>query len=228
MKLCSLCKQTKPQSEFNRNKKHKDGLQYHCRECSNKISNKWAEDNPSADLLKRYGITIEEKWAMIESQGNSCAICKEPFKKTRFTHVDHCHSTGKIRGILCHACNTSLGGFKDSPKLLQRAIHYIDYHAKQNTATPVPKGTHIKSTNDPKHRIIYATRDGEISNDADDHSRTVHWQDANHRTQEGSGDSVAHRNKKVEPLAAFTRLEDNGEPEPEIVRLQFGSGRLFD
>jgi hypothetical protein len=67
---------------------------------------------------------------MILSQNSSCAICEIPFRRnvqrgTGVAHVDHCHSTKIVRGILCHACNTGIGVFKDNEKLLQRAIEYL-------------------------------------------------------------------------------------------------------
>jgi hypothetical protein len=63
-------------------------------------------------LLKKYGITLEQKVSMIKSQNSKCAICDKEFESTRSTHVDHCHTTGKVRGILCNVCNTKLGWYE--------------------------------------------------------------------------------------------------------------------
>lgn len=80
------------------------------------------------NTLKRlYGLTIEQWEAMFDSQGRVCAICgsADPgASNTRF-HTDHCHATGVVRGILCHACNTGIGKFKDSPALMRKAIQYL-------------------------------------------------------------------------------------------------------
>ena len=66
-------------------------------------------------------MTREDFEIMSNLQNNNCAICGEEVK----LHVDHCHKTGKIRGLLCRNCNTSLGKFKDSPEILQNAITYL-------------------------------------------------------------------------------------------------------
>lgn len=76
--------------------------------------------------LRRLGATIEQYEALMEHQGGVCAICKgPPSGKDDIYHVDHDHETGALRGLLCHYCNTSLGGFKDDVVALQRAIEYL-------------------------------------------------------------------------------------------------------
>lgn len=78
--------------------------------------------------FKRYKITKEQYDTMLHSQKNQCAICKIDFdlstKKTT-PHVDHCHETGRIRGLLCHGCNVMLGCAKDKSKILQAGIKYL-------------------------------------------------------------------------------------------------------
>jgi hypothetical protein len=71
---------------------------------------------------RRYGVTPEVWAEMLERQGGVCALCEE--KKE--LHVDHCHETKKVRGLLCMTCNTALGKFKDDPEVLRRAIAYIE------------------------------------------------------------------------------------------------------
>ena len=56
-----------------------------------------------------YGITQDDYNLMLEKQQGLCAICKRPPKDDQILHVDHCHTTGKIRGLLCSSCNTSIG-----------------------------------------------------------------------------------------------------------------------
>ena len=95
----------------------------------------WRNKNPdkakSSDLKKLYGIGLDEYNAMLKKQNGVCAICEntETAKSRdggpRLMPVDHCHKTGKIRAILCHSCNTALGGFKDDPELLKKAISYL-------------------------------------------------------------------------------------------------------
>lgn len=80
------------------------------------------EDHKRYDIKKRYGITIEQ-WKEIEKNQNFlCNIC---LKKERL-FVDHCHSTGKIRGLLCYHCNFGIGHFRDSLNLLKEAIVYLE------------------------------------------------------------------------------------------------------
>ncbi len=77
----------------------------------------------------RYGIIESQYQAMLIAQGNSCAICKMPFNHTgpRFEkpQVDHCHASGKVRGLLCTECNQGLGRFKDNAEALTAAIEYL-------------------------------------------------------------------------------------------------------
>ncbi|HET8686207.1 MAG TPA: endonuclease VII domain-containing protein [Methanosarcina sp.] len=74
------------------------------------------------DLKKRFNITLDQYKEMLALQDNVCAICLQPEKRKdhrtgliRELAVDHCHTTGKIRGLLCTDCNTALGLFKDNP-----------------------------------------------------------------------------------------------------------------
>ena len=88
----------------------------------------------SASLKYRFGITADDYDVMYDKQGGCCAICgihsSDYTNKTKLRlHVDHCHTTGMIRGLLCNSCNTSLGGFKDSEEVLSKAITYIQHHA---------------------------------------------------------------------------------------------------
>lgn len=75
-------------------------------------------------LMSRYGITFDQFYAMIVAQEYCCAICRTPFSDTKPV-VDHDHATGKVRGVLCDACNNGLGRFKDNPQSLRRAISYL-------------------------------------------------------------------------------------------------------
>lgn len=79
-----------------------------------------------SDLLKRYNLTIQAFRALLASQKGLCAICGES-EKGRFSRlsVDHDHETKAIRGLLCSACNSGLGRFKDKEELLVRALEYL-------------------------------------------------------------------------------------------------------
>lgn len=71
-------------------------------------------------LVVTYGITTLEKLEMIKAQDGLCKICQKEFADSRRTHVDHCHDTNRIRGILCVSCNTRLGWYeKYTDKILE-------------------------------------------------------------------------------------------------------------
>lgn len=78
------------------------------------------------ELVRKYGISIEYYNSLREIQRFRCKICKIPESKFgEALVVDHDHSTGEVRGLLCKRCNLGLGLFKDSPKRLIRAASYI-------------------------------------------------------------------------------------------------------
>lgn len=70
----------------------------------------------------KYGITVQQYDAMREAQANLCAICSCEMK---VACIDHCHTDGRVRGLLCQPCNTGLGFFKEDPENLARAIQYL-------------------------------------------------------------------------------------------------------
>jgi hypothetical protein len=93
----------------------------HCRKCENERILQWKIDNPhfkratpetikatnrKAKLLHRYGITIAQYNKMLEMQNFVCKICEEgPKKENSYLHVDHCHGSNRVRGLLCFSCN---------------------------------------------------------------------------------------------------------------------------
>ena len=107
---------------------------YHCVACDNRRSKATYDKNPSAAtnrmLKNNYGITLEERNLMIETQGGKCACCNEPFvgKHRHAPAVDHDHETGKVRSILCHYCNAGLGHFDDSISKVSMALSYLWKH----------------------------------------------------------------------------------------------------
>jgi Recombination endonuclease VII len=75
-------------------------------------------------LNLRYGIGEEDVQRMLEEQNGLCAVCeRQPAE-----HVDHCHETKKVRGLLCFNCNGALGRFEDDVEILQRAVDYLVAH----------------------------------------------------------------------------------------------------
>lgn len=75
---------------------------------------------------REYGLTQEQAEALVTAQGGGCGVCREPLSDLLAAHVDHCHETGRVRGILCPPCNKGLGHFGDDPERLRRAADYID------------------------------------------------------------------------------------------------------
>lgn len=85
-------------------------------------------------LKTRYGITLEQYEAMLEEQKGLCAICQKPETarnrsgEIKLLSLDHCHTSLKIRKLLCDNCNKGLGVFHDNVELLKRAVEYLEQH----------------------------------------------------------------------------------------------------
>lgn len=153
-KTCCTCKVLKPAGEFHVIRKS-GKLRPYCRDCQrerarknygvNKVrileANRRYRTRPENIAKHRarvrrwhyktnYGITESDKRFLEQSQGNRCAICQTHFSELdqRRIHVDHCHSTGKIRGILCHCCNQVLAQAHDMPAVLKAAAKYLRRH----------------------------------------------------------------------------------------------------
>lgn len=113
------------------------------RDAAAKRKASWSEERKEIErsrqynrwLKKKYGITLEDYDQILLSQSSCCAICKqtEPNGKGVF-HVDHCHTTGKVRGVLCAKCNILLGHADDNTKILMSAIKYLNDHKPENRA----------------------------------------------------------------------------------------------
>jgi hypothetical protein len=79
----------------------------------------------SWSFINLYGISLEKRDRLISLQGGRCAICKNTFLSDKDTHIDHCHSTGEVRSILCRACNHLIGNCKEDIEILSKAIEYL-------------------------------------------------------------------------------------------------------
>lgn len=90
------------------------------------------KDNPSMvrahNVRSKFGITLTEYEDIYHKQGGLCDICLVPISMGPGAHLDHCHTTGKIRGFLCQDCNFGLGRFEDNPNRLRQAITYLARH----------------------------------------------------------------------------------------------------
>ena len=102
------------------------------REFMREYRKKNPEKMKAIDLKKRFGITLEYYYEMLNKQNHVCAICKRPENAVdhrtglpRALAVDHCHISGKIRGLLCTQCNRGLGKFNDNTEYLESAVEYL-------------------------------------------------------------------------------------------------------
>jgi hypothetical protein len=141
VKTCTVCEEEKTISSFwKTSKQRKDGTFGYrsvCIDCSIKEKlEKYHNENGKEiqkqrsfkALLKKYGISEQEYEAERIKQNYSCKLCgdhesNQPHKRL---HIDHCHETGKYRGLLCNKCNLGLGAFKDNVDVLKQAIEYLN------------------------------------------------------------------------------------------------------
>ena len=147
-KACTVCKQVKPLEDFYNRKASEDGKAYRCKVCDNAAVRRFRSERPErygynqrkANLLTKYGITLEDFNEMWEAQGGMCEICGVDMESmlkgggaknvSNTACVDHCHSTGVVRGLLCALCNKALGMFHDIPERLEKAATYLRKHSE--------------------------------------------------------------------------------------------------
>lgn len=87
----------------------------------------WRAANPekikAQHRMRKFRVSPDCFQLMLAVQQNACGICNKKFSKT--PHIDHCHKTGEVRGLLCGSCNKGMGFFKDSPLLLKSTLEYL-------------------------------------------------------------------------------------------------------
>jgi len=124
MVICLTCKVSKKSEDFYCHPKT-GYREKHCRDCRKEARLQWRRDNlvrsEQVRVLSRYGLTPEEVEDLFEDFGYMCGICG---CKGRLV-IDHCHKTNKVRGVLCHRCNVSIGALGDSVEGLEKAISYL-------------------------------------------------------------------------------------------------------
>ncbi|GAA0293085.1 endonuclease VII domain-containing protein [Streptomyces turgidiscabies] len=114
-KFCRSCEQIKPHGEWHRNATASDGLSTSCRACR-------AVKGRARHLKRNYNLTEAERDEIVASQMGLCVICL----KAPAIHVDHCHETGRVRGVLCFNCNSAIGKLGDDPDAVRRAAAYLE------------------------------------------------------------------------------------------------------
>ncbi len=143
-KACALCGVTKPieQYSWKQGRSKRPRRDATCTACRAQRTREWNAKYSKTkalnrNLVKTFGLSLDEFNAMLESQNGRCAICdQEPqntSKRNWRLHVDHCHSCNGVRRLLCSTCNNGLGCFKDNPELLRKAIAYLDDHVHSDT-----------------------------------------------------------------------------------------------
>ncbi len=140
--ICTNCKETKTIDKFTRDSRSKYGFRTRCKECLKSQSKKIAETDreKSRDssrrghIKKKYNLTLEEYQQKLIDQEYQCYICKDSIslkwmnfseEKTKDAHLDHNHSTGKIRKFLCYRCNIGIGYLREDIGILKSAIDYL-------------------------------------------------------------------------------------------------------
>ncbi len=111
-------------------KARRDANLDHYREYDRKRYAKDPTKRKGTGLKCRFGITLEQFQTILNEQSGVCKICRKPDPCNRALAVDHCHTTGRIRGLLCTRCNHGIGNFKDSVELLENAIQYLKASTK--------------------------------------------------------------------------------------------------
>lgn len=140
--ICHSCGEAKPPDAFYPHKTNARGRQYWCMDC-HRIKRRERAKIPQDPRLTRkyslwsaYRITPEQYDAMYERQKGQCLICKdgkEPWApggikaRNRFLVVDHDHSTGDVRGLLCQQCNFGIGQFREDPVIMFAAAGYLGW-----------------------------------------------------------------------------------------------------
>lgn len=142
-KICTNCLTEKTEEEFNFKNKEKGTRSTVCKQCHCKYrrehylanqqyyqrkARKWIKANPTKaedQRLKKFGITSAKYQEMLTTQNHACAVCSTPPARKKRLAVDHCHSSGKVRGLLCSSCNLAIGLLQDDPVRMQAALDYL-------------------------------------------------------------------------------------------------------
>lgn len=142
-------------------KYHPNGDAYCC-ECKKIRYDKFRLNPINKEKIKKYrrksiikniyGLTEKQYIDLLSSQNNCCAICKSSEASVRTFHVDHCHKTGLVRGLLCHYCNTAIGLLKEDVNILNNAITYLRSYTMLKKQKPGKKGMPAKKGKPAKKR----------------------------------------------------------------------------
>lgn len=130
-KICSKCKEEKSVAEFHKRLNRKCGYKSQCKSCIKLAPKKvYPIQRKNYELNKSYGINLDDYNTLFSNQNGKCKICDRHLDevnggKKKYLCVDHCHASGKIRGLLCDKCNRGIGLFNDDKTLLLKAVQYL-------------------------------------------------------------------------------------------------------
>lgn len=128
-KMCSRCRIVKSLSEFSKDKQHWSGHKSACKVCASKDFSKWRlknlekirQDDRKRHYIRTYNLDPRIAKQLVENRVGECCICGSISPLV----IDHCHTTGKIRGFICSSCNSVLGYSKDNIQILENSIKYL-------------------------------------------------------------------------------------------------------
>lgn len=146
-KTCPRCSQEKPLEDFHADKTKKRGRSSHCKTCAREVAAEWRAKNLERSRqsvrdwranspekmaaagrkyrLKQYGLTPDDYDAMVAAQDGRCGICAQV---SATLVVDHDHTTGEVRELLCTRCNVGIGHLDDDLERLRAAVAYLERH----------------------------------------------------------------------------------------------------
>jgi len=131
-KKCTKCGEVKDISCFTKDPKAKYGTATQCKECYKKYFREHYKSSIKTRMkiygrriLRKYGLTWETHTALVLRSGGRCDSCGSKFTGGHDTHIDHCHTTGAVRGLLCGGCNKAAGNLSDCPDKIFSLIKYI-------------------------------------------------------------------------------------------------------
>lgn len=96
-----------------------------CVDCALEKTKKRRKQARWGRIKREYGISEDQYYQLVKKQNSKCKICKLTVDELKF-HVDHCHKTKKVRGLLCNKCNQAIGLFNEDPTIIKNAIKYLN------------------------------------------------------------------------------------------------------
>lgn len=147
VRTCTKCGESKALDEFWADRSKKHGKTARCKACKTATFNAYRKErgydkrryanNRDSErerhLIRKYGVTLSMYEEMLAAQGGCCAICGKAQKRS--FDVDHCHQSGRVRGLLCTSCNRMLGHSGDNPDVLRRAADYLGSSRKSRPSS---------------------------------------------------------------------------------------------